>query len=268
MEDPNQAVQPDFSTEEYNKACLQLVSDTTDNEQAAQILGSLWEINNNKERAQWAAHRADEARRAQEANKQAAEEQAEEQCCTHKEEEATHLEEWKKYKAKFTPICNVKAPTGPVNIPAPYASRKLLKGEYCELYFFTNAGLAEAEYFNPSIDDEALTLLKADNGQHLWVPASMTRDKSVVIKDEDLTWEQFGEAVIHMVDAMRDHDWPEESVKMHVDFWLALEGHPHQEFNKFLSKLFWTSLYLLGLFCLTGLFLARDGGKQNFKQHK
>ncbi|KIN97237.1 hypothetical protein M404DRAFT_32459 [Pisolithus tinctorius Marx 270] len=132
----------------------------------------------------------------------------------------------KKYKAKFTPIRNIKAPTGPVNIPAPYASRKLLKGEYCELYFFTNAGLAEAESFNPSVDDEALTLLKTDSGQHLWVPASATRDKASVIKDEDLTWEQFGEAALRMVEAMRNHDWPEESVQMHIDFWTALESHP------------------------------------------
>ncbi|KAI6157327.1 hypothetical protein BKA82DRAFT_126686, partial [Pisolithus tinctorius] len=103
------------------------------------------------------------------------------------EEEALRLKEHKKYKAKFMPIHNIKAPTGPVNIPAPYAFHKLLKGEYCELYFFTNAGLAEAESFNPSVDNEALTLLKTDNGQHLWVPASASRDKASVIKDEDLT---------------------------------------------------------------------------------
>ncbi|KIN98211.1 hypothetical protein M404DRAFT_31576 [Pisolithus tinctorius Marx 270] len=124
------------------------------------------------------------------------------------------------------PICNIKAPTGPVNIPAPYASHKLLKGEYCELYFFTNAGLAEAESFNPSVDNEALTLLKTDNGQHLWVPASATRDKVSIIKDKDLTWEQFGEVALCMVEAMRNHDWPEESVQMHIDFWMALESHP------------------------------------------
>ncbi|KIN95639.1 hypothetical protein M404DRAFT_34013 [Pisolithus tinctorius Marx 270] len=189
MEDLNQVVCPDFSTEEYNEAHLQLVSDTIDNEQVAQILGSLWEIHNNKEKAQWAIQRAEKARRVQEANEQAVEEHAEEQHCACEEEEAACLEEQKKYKAKFMPICNVKAPNGPVNIPAPYVSRKLLKGDYCELYFFTNASLAEAESFNPSVNDEALTLLKADNGQRLWVPASTTRDKSSVIKDEDLTWD-------------------------------------------------------------------------------
>ncbi|KAI5991085.1 hypothetical protein F5J12DRAFT_697966, partial [Pisolithus orientalis] len=113
----------------------------------------------------------------------------------------------------------------------------LKKGEYCELYFFTNIGLAEAETFNPLIDDEALTLLKADNGQHIWVPASTTRDKSSIIKDEDLTWEQFGEASICLISAMKEHDWEEERVDMHIDFWMAIEAHPwHHSMHVHLKK--------------------------------
>ncbi|KAI6006245.1 hypothetical protein F5J12DRAFT_721228, partial [Pisolithus orientalis] len=162
----------------------------------------------------------------QEAEEQAAEEQAEQDCCAHEEEETICLEEHKKYKVKSMLICDIKAPMGPVNIPTPYALHKLLKGEYCKLYFFTNVGLAEAESYNPSVDDKALTLLKTDNGPHLWVPTSSTRDKSTIIKDEDLTWEQFREAAICMINVMRDHDWPEESVKMHLKFWMAIESHP------------------------------------------
>ncbi|KIO11482.1 hypothetical protein M404DRAFT_101239, partial [Pisolithus tinctorius Marx 270] len=41
-----------------------------------------------------------------------------------------------------------------------------------------------------------------------------------------LTWEQFGEVALCMVEVMRNHDWPEESVQMHIDFWMALESHP------------------------------------------
>lgn len=121
---------------------------------------------------------------------------------------------------------DVEVPSGPVNIPAPYATRKLKKGEYCELYFFTNAGLAEVDSFNASIDDEALTLLKSDNGQHVWIPASSARDKLAVIKDEDLTWEQFSKASVRMLSAMREHDWQNDRIDMHVKFWTALEVHP------------------------------------------
>ncbi|KAI5986707.1 hypothetical protein F5J12DRAFT_695640, partial [Pisolithus orientalis] len=60
MEDPNLAIQPDFSSEEYNEACLHLISDTVDNEQAAHILGTLWEINNNRENAHWTVCKAEE----------------------------------------------------------------------------------------------------------------------------------------------------------------------------------------------------------------
>ncbi|KAI6107370.1 hypothetical protein EDD16DRAFT_1456436, partial [Pisolithus croceorrhizus] len=116
------------------------------------------------------------------------------------EEEARIAEEHKKNKAKYAPIPDVKVLSGPVNIPAPYPTHKLKKGEYCELYFFTNVGLAEVESFNTLIDDEDLTLLKADNGQHVWVPAS--RDKSAIIEDKDLTWEQFNKAAVCLMSAM------------------------------------------------------------------
>ncbi|KAI6095358.1 hypothetical protein EDD16DRAFT_1502135 [Pisolithus croceorrhizus] len=135
-------------------------------------------------------------------------------------------EEHKTNKAKYAPVPDVEVPSGPVNIPALYSTCKLKKGEYCELYFFTTVGLAEAESFNTLINDEALTLFKADNGQHIWVPTSNSRDKSAVIKDEDLTWEQFGEAVVHLMNAMREHNWQKDRVDMHVKFWTVLEEHP------------------------------------------
>ncbi|KIN95995.1 hypothetical protein M404DRAFT_164401, partial [Pisolithus tinctorius Marx 270] len=46
--------------------------------------------------------------------------------------------------------------------------------------------------------------------------------------DEDLTWEQFGEASMRLISAMKEHDWEEERVDMHVDFWMAIEAHPWQ----------------------------------------
>ncbi|KAI6110955.1 hypothetical protein EDD17DRAFT_1776021 [Pisolithus thermaeus] len=173
MEDLNLAIRPDFSLEDFLNARQQLTNDVVDDDQAARILGTLWDIQNTKD---------------------AVEELAEQQHCWQDKEEAACTEECKKNKTKYTPVPDVEVPSGPVNIPTPYATCKLKKGKYCELYFFTNAGLVEAESFNTSIDDEALMLLKSDNGQHVWVPASNARDKSAVIKDEDLTWEQFGEA--------------------------------------------------------------------------
>ncbi|KAI6094262.1 hypothetical protein EV401DRAFT_1818148, partial [Pisolithus croceorrhizus] len=202
MEDPNLAIRPDFTSEDFADACLQLTNNVVDDEQASRILGTLWDIQNAKDIQRWNARRNEEAQIARDCAEQATEELAQQQRHMCEEEEAVLAEEHKKNKAKYAPVPDVEVPSGPVNIPAPYATCKLKKGEYCELYFFTNAGLAEVELFNTSVDDEALTLLKSDNGQHIWVPASNTRDKSAVIKDEDLSWEQFGEASVCLLSAM------------------------------------------------------------------
>ncbi|KAI6094614.1 hypothetical protein F5141DRAFT_976831, partial [Pisolithus sp. B1] len=203
MEDPNLAVCPDFSSEKFSDACLQLTNNVVDDEQVSRILGTLWDIQKAKDIQRWnilecgfTFQQDKDAQMAQDLAEQAAEELAQ------YEEEARIAEEHKKNKAKYAPIPDVEVLSGPVNIPAPYATCKLKKGEYCELYFFTNVGLAEVESFNTLIDDEALTLLKADNGQHVWVPASNSRDKSAIIKDEDLTWEQFGKAAVCLMSAM------------------------------------------------------------------
>ncbi|KAI6039362.1 hypothetical protein EDC04DRAFT_2568461 [Pisolithus marmoratus] len=196
MENPNLAVHPDFSTDKHQEAHSHLLNDIVNDDQAACILGTLWDINNAKDKLRWNANRAEEAQMATMEAEQEAEDRAQEECHVHEEEEAVWTEEQRKNKYKFTPVHDVEMPSGPVNIPAPYAQHKLKKAEYCELYFFTNVGLAEAESINSLVDDEALTLLKSDNGQHVWVPASSTRDKSSIIKDEDLTWEQFGEVAI------------------------------------------------------------------------
>ncbi|KIN98974.1 hypothetical protein M404DRAFT_156527 [Pisolithus tinctorius Marx 270] len=226
MENPNLALQPDFTTEDYQEAHLQLVNDAVNDQQAANILATLWVLNNNKEKLNWQACKEWEAQRALEEAEQAEEERIELQRRRIEEAETARVEEWKKNRLKHAPIRKVGVPTGPVNIPSPYAAHKLEKGKYCELYFFTNAGLAEAESFSPSVDDEALTLLKTDNGQHVWVLASTTRDKSSIIKDEDLTWEQFGEATIRLISVMKEHNWEEERVIMHIDFWTAIKAHP------------------------------------------
>ncbi|KAI6100541.1 hypothetical protein F5141DRAFT_1009263, partial [Pisolithus sp. B1] len=185
------------------EACSYLLNKAINDNQAVHILETLWDINNAKDRQRWDANRAEEAQMARMAAEQEAEDQAQAECCILDEEEAVHVEEQKKNKYKFVPV-----------------------HDYCELYFFTNDSLAEVESLSPSIDDKALTLLKSDMGQHVWVPASSTRDKSLVIKDEDLTWEQFGEAALCFINAMKENEWLDDRIQMHAAFWLALEALP------------------------------------------
>ncbi|KAI5981875.1 hypothetical protein EDD15DRAFT_2512883 [Pisolithus albus] len=247
-DDPSLAVRPDFSSEEFADARLQLTNDTVNEDQAARILGTLWDIQNTKDVQRWNARKEEEAQIARDLADQAAAELAQKQRRLRDEEDAALAEERKKNKAKYAPVPDVEVPHGPVNIPALYATRKLKKGEYCDDDFFTNAGLAEADSRSTSVDDEALTLLKSDNGQHVWIPASNTRDKSAVIKDEDLTWEQFGEATVRMLSAMREHDWQKDRVDMHVKFWMALEVHPwrHSSYNHLKQALLLYQRFLPG----------------------
>ncbi|KIO14766.1 hypothetical protein M404DRAFT_17620 [Pisolithus tinctorius Marx 270] len=145
MENPNLASQPDFTTEDYQEACLQLINNAVNNQQAANILVTLWVLNNDKEKLNWQAYKEQEAQRALEEAEQAKEEHVELQCCRLEEVETAQVEEQKKNRVKHAPICKVGVPTGPINIPSPYTVCKLKKGEYCELYFFINVRLAEAE---------------------------------------------------------------------------------------------------------------------------
>jgi hypothetical protein len=46
-----------------------------------------------------------------------------------------------------------------------------------------------------------------------------------VTKDEHLTWEEFNEAAPRIVVFMKMHDWPNDRVDMHIQFWTAIQGH-------------------------------------------
>ncbi|KAI6115072.1 hypothetical protein EDD16DRAFT_1427072, partial [Pisolithus croceorrhizus] len=48
------------------------------------------------------------------------------------------------------------------------------------------------------------------------------------VKDEDLTWEQFGKVALCFVNVMKENEWPDNRIQMHAAFWLALEVHPWQ----------------------------------------
>ncbi|KAG1723787.1 uncharacterized protein EDB91DRAFT_1023763, partial [Suillus paluster] len=49
--------------------------------------------------------------------------------------------------------------------------------------------------------------------------------KAVITKDENLSWEHFNEAAPHMIAAMKQHEWPEDRVTMHIQFWTVLQNH-------------------------------------------
>ncbi|KAI5998666.1 hypothetical protein EDD15DRAFT_2528080 [Pisolithus albus] len=117
-----------------------------------------------------------------------------EQECEH---ELALQEERKKYRHKHAPIPHdVVIPTDPIIIPSQVAICKLCKGDFVELYYFTNKGLCNAELSTRSADDDALTLLQTSDGLHAFIPLATAQAKGSVTKDEDLSWEEFSEAAL------------------------------------------------------------------------
>ena len=56
-------------------------------------------------------------------------------------------------------------------------------------------------------------------------PVHLSGQKKYKVKDEALSWEEFGQANYRMLGAMHQQEWPDDHLKMVHDFWVALETH-------------------------------------------
>ncbi|KAG0703489.1 hypothetical protein DFH29DRAFT_1042466 [Suillus ampliporus] len=212
LDNPNEAVLPDFTTGEHREERARLLADGVANEDlAAHLLAALWTMSNNAAKAAWAEQAERAARVAEDTQHLADEQEQERQAALEEEQEAARKEEHKKNKAKFVPVATAKVPTVPVVIPLHYAVRKLKAGDYCELYYFTNKGLREARKNLVSSEPQGMILMSTEDGQQMWINADKTRNtKSVITKDENLSWEQFNKAAPRMINAMKQHEWPKD----------------------------------------------------------
>ena len=139
--------------------------------------------------------------------------------------EQAKQDEQKKNHNKFLSFTDAPMSSTPPVISSPLALHKLCKGELCELYFFTNKGLADAQVTSYSADDEVLTLVQDDQGMHSFIPIASAKAKQGIIDNKDLTWHQIDEATHRIIQAMRDCGWNEPCVQTHVKFWMALGSH-------------------------------------------
>ncbi|KAI6017042.1 hypothetical protein EDC04DRAFT_2576986, partial [Pisolithus marmoratus] len=171
---PHHAVPPDFASEDFCLAREQLIADGGDHKTAACQLTLVWCLNNNLEKQEWDC--------------QAEEEQERQQIEQERECELVLQEERKKYCLKHAPIPqDAVISTDPIIIPSQVAIHKLCKGDFVELYYFTNKGLCNAELSTQSADDNALTLLRTSDGFHSFIPLASAQAKGLATKDEDLS---------------------------------------------------------------------------------
>ncbi|KAG2119713.1 uncharacterized protein F5147DRAFT_544209, partial [Suillus discolor] len=171
-------------------------------QQAAEILANLWDIQNNTDKHWWAV-RIQEAQAAEAEQRQAAKTEAQRQQALLAEQEAAISGERKKNKSKYTPICNIDIPSNSIILPCQYTVWKMKSRDYCELFYFTNSSLEEASHTMFTADEDTLVMLPTSDGLHKWIPADAAQDpKAHIVKDENLIWEQFNEAAPHMVTLM------------------------------------------------------------------
>ncbi|KIK33229.1 hypothetical protein CY34DRAFT_27078 [Suillus luteus UH-Slu-Lm8-n1] len=224
--DPNFNVCPDYASDVFQNTRAQLINENTNEERAVQLLTNIWETNNDADKIAWqhqvAADREERLHREQlEEEEQERLEQVRAQ-----EEEATCKEDRKKNKHKYILIL----PTGIPNdaamsiTPCAYAIKKLDKGEYVELWYFTNDGLDEVNR-KETVDDDAMIMSTLADGSTAWVSAASTRNARAVINDENLPFEEFCQACPCMLTAMEEADWPEDRTRMMARFWRNIQVH-------------------------------------------
>ncbi|KAG1726644.1 uncharacterized protein EDB91DRAFT_1086727 [Suillus paluster] len=154
----------------------------------------------------------------EEARQQAEEDDAQRQQGLRDEEEAAHIEDRKKNKNKYVPLKRIKIqPTLP-------SSRPSMPSEGSKPAI---TGLDDATASALVAEPDALVMLPAADGIHSWVPAAAVKDPKAppVTKDEHLTWEEFNEAAPRIIVFMKMHDWPDDRVNMHIQFWTTIQGH-------------------------------------------
>ncbi|KAF8325723.1 hypothetical protein F5887DRAFT_835307, partial [Amanita rubescens] len=180
-----------------------------------QTLDHLWTLHNDRDKEAWdrrleetALAEAERAREAEEINVRRRREEEE-------EADTARREDKKKHKAKYAAIPDAM-------------------GDFIELFYFTNKGLAEAE--KAELEDDSIVLVK-EGESHSWVPSTSTRSgKQSVTKDEDLTWEEFLEAAPRMINFMKLSEWPEDHVDMFIQFWSNLQTHDWRFSSDVFSK--------------------------------
>ena len=87
-------------------------------------------------------------------------------------------------EAKFAPILPRGVPTTPPIIVSAIATQRMDKGDYIPLWYFTNASLDDAAKAFSILEEDALSLVKRDNGSTLLV---LALDSSSVVQDSKMT---------------------------------------------------------------------------------
>ena len=76
------------------------------------------------------------------------------------------------------------------------------KGDYIPLWYFTNASLDNVMKAFNILEDEALSFIKRSDRSTSLVPALSSKESRNVIKDSELSWDEFCITAPRMILAM------------------------------------------------------------------
>ena len=220
---PNLEDEPDFEGPTFERERQDLIEAGLTAALAITSLQTIHRANKRKERAARERERQ-EARIARAEEEERADQLRQQQ---EEDEEQALREERKKNKTKYAAIPDVPVPTEPVIIPAHAALRKLKNHQFVEMWYWTNSGLDAADRLKVNIaDDSSLALITSEDGTPSFIPSVSAQNKLTVVPDEELTFEQFGQAAIRMITSMRQCNWDPSHVNMFISFWRNIETHP------------------------------------------
>jgi hypothetical protein len=223
--DPGLLELPDFASASYAVSRAPFINANTTEEQAIQLLKDFWTAGNEADKLKWQLQIDEDNTTSAELLRVQAESDNLRIQAELEEAESFRKEELKKNKSKYLPIPDRDVPSVPRVIASSYATRKMEKGLYVELWYYTNAGLDEAVRNPSTTDDEAMVMLRLPNGSTSWVPAASTRSAAGVTDDKNILWEDFCQAAPRMIVAMEESGWPQERVAMLAKFWGNLQVH-------------------------------------------
>ncbi|KAG1736163.1 uncharacterized protein EDB91DRAFT_1055744 [Suillus paluster] len=215
--DPNLSVCPDYADPAFANTRLQLTNENINEAQAILLLKNIWQADNDAARAQWQLQVEEDAERRQHLEQLNHEEQERLEQERLNDDKTARKEDKKKNKFKYTPIPNLDVPMKPTILPSPYVVRKLDKGDYVELWYFTNAGLDDAK-LKSSVDEDAMIMATLAGGNTAWVSATLMRNTSTVIDDQNLSFKDFCQVCPRIISAMEDASWPDDHITMMAKF--------------------------------------------------
>ncbi|KAG1891647.1 uncharacterized protein F5891DRAFT_986681 [Suillus fuscotomentosus] len=225
--DPGLLACPDFMSDPYSVSRLGLVTPTTTEIQAADLLREFWVTTNDALRAQWQQQTLDDECLHLEQQRLADDENNRNQETLRLEEEAAKNDEKKKNRSKHLLIPLRPRPDSADDeiMVSDFALRKIDKGHYVELYYWTNAGVADAHANYRTRDDEGMVPTTGDDSSTIWVSAGLTKPSSKVVPDHNLSTVEFAQAVPRILKTMEEYDWPAQRITMLANFWGSIILH-------------------------------------------